>query len=80
MELGKKNQVHVNGYMSEQSVSTNPSKDERIYQGDEGYTGSNVYIGTTETYFRTNSETSKQTTLDYQGMNFYIYIYIAEFS
>ena len=59
--------------MSVRSVSTNPRKEERNGQGDEGYTGSNVYIGTTETYFRSNSETSKQTTLDYEGMNFYIY-------
>ena len=59
--------------MYEQSVSTNTNKDERIDQDYEEYTGSNVYIGTTETYFRSNSETLGQTTLDYQGINFYIY-------
>ena len=71
----KKNHVHVYGYIFEQSVSTNPNKDERIDpdQDDEEYTGSNVYIGTTETYFRSNSEPSKHTSLDDQGMNFYIY-------
>ena len=72
--MGLGNKKVINGYISEQSVSTNPNNDERSGQGDEEYTGSNVYIGTTETYFRSNSETSGQTTLNYEGMNFYIFI------